>query len=108
MFVGTLAYELDASTPVEAARLLRAELVGRRYMDRYEGKKMPANCLWIRRNLDPGETVDDLADKSRKELNAAVAAVAAAGLPIRLVRGWVQVSGAGTFGLVEANGSVVT
>lgn len=101
MFVATLSYELDASTSSDARKLLRAELVGRRYNDRYEGKPMPANCLWIGRNTEPGETVDHLLEKSRAELHAAVAAVARTGLSIRLVRGWVQVTGAGTYGLIE-------
>ena len=44
MFIATLAYELDAATSPEAHKLLRAELVGRRYNDRKDGKRMPANC----------------------------------------------------------------
>lgn len=100
MFVATLVYELDGSTSKDAHKLLRAELVGRRYNDHYEGKPMPASCLWIRRNTEPGETVDHLLAKCERELFAAVAAVEKRGLPIRLVRAWVQVSGAGTWGLI--------
>ncbi|NUP11109.1 MAG: hypothetical protein HOW73_34115 [Polyangiaceae bacterium] len=101
MFVATLAYELDPTTPREAQKLLVAELVGRRYNDRFEGKKMPANCLWIRRTAQPGENVDHLLERSKADLLAAVDAVKKMGFPIRLVRGWVQVTGAGTFGLIE-------
>lgn len=101
MFTGTLVYELDPTTSADARKLLRAELVGRRWNDRYEGKRMPDNCLWIRRNLEPGENVDDLAARGRKELHAAVEAVARTGLKIRLVRGWIQITGAGTWGLVD-------
>ena len=100
-FVATLAYELDPSTSPQAAKLLVAELVGRRYNDRFEGKRMPANVLWIRRAGEPTETVDDLKAKTAAELAAAAASVARAGLPIRVVRAWIQVTGAGTFGLVE-------
>ncbi|MBL9022821.1 MAG: hypothetical protein JNL21_11525 [Myxococcales bacterium] len=100
-FVATLAYELDPSTSPQAAKLLVAELVGRRYNDRFEGKRMPANVLWIRRAGEPSETVDDLRAKMGAELATAVAAVARAGLPIRLLRAWVQVTGAGTFGLLD-------
>lgn len=106
MFVATLAYELDAKTSRDAAKLLRAELVARRYNDHYEGKPMPAGCVWIQRSTSPGETVDHLMAKSEREIHAAVAAVAARGLPIRLVRAWVQVSGAGTWGLVRPLGEI--
>jgi hypothetical protein len=102
MFTGTLVYELDPTTSADARKLLRAELVGRRWNDRYENKRMPDNCLWIRRNLEPGENVDDLAARARRELHAAVEAVARTGLKIRLVRGWVQITGAGTYGLIDA------
>jgi hypothetical protein len=102
-FIATLVYELDPSTSPEAQKLLRAELVGRRYNDRYEGKRLPSNAVWIRRTGE-GETVDDLKIRCGEELGAAVAAVARAGLAIRLVRAWAQVSGAGTYGLVEVPG----
>lgn len=100
-FVATLAYELDPSTPPQAAKLLVAELVGRRYKDHFDGKRMPANTLWIKRNAEPEETVDDLKRKCGAELRSAAAAVARAGLPIRVVRAWVQVTGAGTYGLLD-------
>lgn len=102
-FIATVVYELDPTSPPEAHKLLRAELVGRRYNDRYEGKRLPNSAVWIRRTAGAGETVDDLKARCAEELRAAVAAVARAGLPIRLVRAWVQVTGAGTFGLVETS-----
>ncbi len=107
-FIATLVYELDPTTPPEAQKLLRAELVGRRYNDRYEGKRLPANAVWIRRTAGDGETVDDLKARCGEELAAAVAAVARAGLAIRLVRAWAQVSGAGTYGLVEVPSPAAT
>lgn len=99
-FIATLAYELDPSAAPDARRLVRAELCGRRWQDRHEGRLMPAGCLWIRRTAGPGETVDDLKRACERELLEAVAAVAATGRPVALRRAWVQVSGAGTFGLL--------
>lgn len=100
-FIATLSYELAADTAPEARKLLRAELVGRRWFDLFEGKRMPEGTVWARKTAEPGETVDTLKAASERELRAAVAAVAAKGRAIRLVRGWVQVSGAGTFGPIE-------
>ena len=37
-FVATLTYELDPSTAPDARKLLRAELCGRRWQDRHEGR----------------------------------------------------------------------
>jgi hypothetical protein len=100
-FVATLAWELDASSSPQAAKLLVAELVGRRYLDRIDGKRLPAHTVWIRRNVEEGETVDHLKRRCGADLRAAVAAVTRTGMPIRLVRAWVQVTGAGTYGLVD-------
>jgi len=100
-FVATLAWELDPSSSPQAAKLLVAELLGRQYLDRFEGKRLPAHTVWIRRNVEDGETVDDLKRRCAAELRAAAAAVARAGLPIRLVRAWVQVTGAGTYGVLD-------
>lgn len=101
MFVATLVYETDEKTSKDARKLLRAELCGRRYNDHFDGKRMPDGCLWIRRGAEPSETVDDLKRKCQEELAAAAAAVSSRGLPIRVVRAWLHVSGAGTFGLAE-------
>ncbi len=101
-FIATLTYELGPETAPDARKLLRAELVGRRWFDLFEGKRMPEGTLWARKTAEPGETVDTLRAASARELRAAVAAVSSRGLPIRLVRGWVQVSGAGTFGPIDA------
>lgn len=106
MFFATLAYELDPAASPDAHKLVRAELVGRRYNDRFEGKRMPAGCVWIRRSAEPGENVDHLVQRSRNELNAAVRAVRKMGFAVRLVRGWVQVSGAGSYGLIDASEEV--
>lgn len=99
-FFATLSYELDPLTPPAARKLLRAELVGRRWNDRYEGHLMPSGSLWIKRSAGPGETVDDLTRICERELNEAIAGVRSAGLKLALVRGWVQISGAGTWGII--------
>ena len=100
-FVATVVYELDPSTSPEAQKLLRAELVGRRYNDRYEGKLLPRNTVWIQRGAAEGEFVDALMDRCAGELRSAVAAVAKMGFPIRLVRGWIHISGGGAWGTIE-------
>jgi hypothetical protein len=99
-FVATLTYELDPSTTPEARKMVRAELCGRRWQDRWEGRLMPAGCLWIRRTTEPGETVDDLMRHCERDLNDAAAAVEATGRSAHVRRAWVQVSGAGTWGLL--------
>lgn len=104
-FVATLTYELDPTTEPEARKLLRAEMCGRRWQDRHEGRLMPAGCLWIRRTAPPGETVDDLKRTCERELRDAAAAVVATGRTLRVRRAWVQVAGAGTWGLLDVDGS---
>lgn len=99
-FVATVVYELDPLSPPDARKLLRAELAGRRYADRYEGNLLPAGTVWIRRTSDDGETVDDLLKKCRSELEDAVEAVRRSGRKIELVRAWIQIAGAGAWGLV--------
>ncbi len=99
-FLVTLAYELHPQTEPDAAKLLRAELVGRRWQDRHNGEKMPANCLWMARSAEPKQTTDDLQAASAADVYKAVAAVAAMGKKIALLRAWVQVTGSGTHGLI--------
>ena len=99
-FIATLSYELTPATAPDARKLLRAELVGRRWQDRCEGALMPAGTVWIRRSAEPEHTTDDVHEACGRDLFAAVAAVAATGRSIALVRAFVQVSGAGTYGLV--------
>ena len=100
MFFATLTYELDPLTAPDARKLLRATLVGRRWNERFDGHLMPANTLWIQRNTEQGENVDHLKVKCVRELYDAVQSVAKTGRPIKLVRGWVQIAGAGTWGLI--------
>jgi hypothetical protein len=98
MFIATMTYELSPSTDKNAQKLLRAELVGKRWNDRYDSAPMPSNTVWIRRAAGPGETTDHVHAACSRELADAIAAVARRGLSISLVRAWVHVSGAGTYG----------
>jgi hypothetical protein len=100
MFIATMTYELSPSTESDARKLLRAELVGRRWNDRYDGAPMPSNTVWIKRTAGQGETTDHLHAACSRELVDAAAAVARRGLAIKVTRAWVHVSGAGTFGAV--------
>jgi hypothetical protein len=96
----TMAYELAPQTEPDAAKLLRAELAGRRWLDRHEGERMPAHTVWMKRTLPPGQTTDDLQATAAQDLRTAVAAVAGMGRRIGLARVFVQVTGAGSFGVV--------
>lgn len=101
-FIATMVYELHPDTPPDARKLLRAQLVGRRWQDRCEGALMPSTAVWIRRSAEDHETTDDLHAACARDLHAAAAAVAATGRPIKVMRVWIQVSGAGTYGLAKA------
>ena len=100
-FIATLSYELHPRTEPDAAKLLRAELVGRRWQDRFESARMPANTLWIKRSAEAGQSTDDVHAACGADLHKAVLAVQGMGKKIELVRAWVQVTGAGTYGLVR-------
>lgn len=101
-FIATLSYELHPGTDPDAAKLLRAELVGHRWQDHHDGRRMPANTLWIRRSAEPHQTTDDVHAACAEDLRKAVAAVAAMGRKIALLRAWIQVAGGGTHGLAPA------
>jgi hypothetical protein len=100
-YVATLVYELHPDTPPETRKLLRAHLVGRRWQDRCEGALMPANSLWMRRPPGPAGTPDEAHAGCAQDLRDAAAAVAQMGREVRVVRAWIQVSGAGTYGLAR-------
>jgi hypothetical protein len=102
--LATMAYELSPQTEPDAVKLLRAELAGRRWLDRHEGERMPAHTVWMKRTIEPGQTTDDVQALAGAELRKAVAAVAATGRRIGLVRAFVQVTGAGSLGLVPISG----
>jgi hypothetical protein len=103
-FTATLVYELHPQTDADTAKLFRAELVGRRWQDRYQGDRMPAHSLWIHRSAEPQHTTDDVHAACAEDVLKAVAAVAAMGRKIALLRAWVQVTGAGSFGLIPIPG----
>lgn len=99
-FIAMMSYELSKDTEADARKMLRAELVGRRWDDKCKGLPMPAGTVWMRRGAPPGYGVDRLYEDCDTELKEAVAAVQARGLRIALVRGFAFVSGAGTCGLL--------
>ncbi|HVY47516.1 MAG TPA: hypothetical protein VHB21_16620 [Minicystis sp.] len=101
IFIASMSYELHASTEPDAKKLLRAELAGRRWQERCNGPLMPAQTVWMERKAPDEHTTDDVHEACGRELVAAVAAVARTGRKIVLVRAFVQVAGAGTFGLVK-------
>lgn len=98
-FIATMSYELSADTPPDARKLLRAELVGRRYKDMVRDRRMPRHTVWIERSAEDDQTTGDLHDLCAAELRASAAAVAKTGRPIRVLRAFIQVAGGGTFGL---------
>ena len=99
-FIVTMSYDLDPATPPDARKFLRAELVGRRWEDRCQGALLPSHTVWGRRGAAAHETCDDVHAACGRDLQDAVAAVAKTGRSIALVRAWIQVSGAGTYGPV--------
>ncbi|AUX47659.1 hypothetical protein SOCE26_091810 [Sorangium cellulosum] len=100
-FIATMVYDLHPDTPLESRKLLRAHLVGRRWQDRHDGAPMPQSAVWIRRSAEDDQTTDDLHAACARDLREAAAAVAQAGRPIQVMRVWIQVSGAGTYGLAR-------
>lgn len=99
-FIATLCYELHPGTELEAAQLFRAEMVGRRWQDRHHGEKLPATALWMARSAEAGQTTDDVHAACADDVYKAAATVAAMGRKIAVLRAWIQVTGAGTYGLV--------
>lgn len=100
-FIATMVYQLHSATEPQAAKLLRAELAGRRWQERQNGVPLPSNAVWIQRSAEPQHTTDDVHKACADDLFKAVAAVLATGRKIALVRAFVQVAGAGTYGVVD-------
>ncbi len=98
-FTVTLSYELHPTTPPEARKLLRAELVGRKWNDRHRAALMPSNTLWITRAVGDDDTTDEVHVASVRDLREAAQAVARTGRPIQIVRAWLHISGGGAFSL---------
>ncbi len=98
-FAATLSYELTPTTPPEARKLLRAELVGRKWNDRYKAALMPPSTLWIIRSVGDDDTTDEVHAACVRDLREAVAAVERRGLPIQVVRAWLHIPGGGSWSL---------
>jgi hypothetical protein len=98
-FYVTMSYELSPTTPPEARKLLRAELVGRKWNDRYKAALMPSSTLWIARAMGEDDTTDEVHAACVQDLREAVRAVAQKGLSIQVVRAWLHIAGGGAFGM---------
>lgn len=101
-FVVTLSYELTPATPPEARKLLRAELVGRRWNDRHKAALMPSSTVWCTRSMGDDDTTDEVHAMCVAELRDAARAVARTGRPIGIVRAWLHISGGGAMSLAAA------
>lgn len=100
-FTASMSFELSADTSSQARQLLIAELVGRRWQERIGERRLPRSTLLLRRSLEDQQTTDDLHRLCAVDLRNAARAVVAAGLPLRVLRAFIQVAGAGTYGLAE-------
>jgi hypothetical protein len=100
-FVCTMSYELGPETPEPTAKLLRAELCGRRWRDRVDERLLPRNTLWIERSAEDHENTGHLHDACSRDLKTAAEAVRKMGFPLKVLRAWIQVSGGGTFGFAD-------
>lgn len=108
VFVVTMTYDLSPATPPDARKLLRAELVGRRWRDRHEDRLMPHNAVWIRRTHPDEHTVRDVFAASERDLADAADAVRRTGRELGVKRSWIHVSGGGLFGLANVAASPET
>lgn len=99
-FIVTMSYELHPTTSIEARKLLRAELVGRKWKDRHKTMLMPASTVWSERTAADDETTDDVHARCADDLREAASAVARTGRPIQVVRAWLHISGGGGMGLI--------
>jgi hypothetical protein len=98
-FVASMTYDLSKDTPDDSRKLLRAELVGRRWRDRVKERLLPRNMVWMMRESHGDETTSDIHDHCAGELKAAAEAVRSMGRSCTVLRAWIQVSGGGTYGL---------
>ena len=97
-FVCSLTYEVHPETAEDSRKLLRAELVGRRWLERVEGKRLPSNALFMVRSAGDDDTTNDVHDACTGDLRAAAESVRKTGRALTVLRGWIHVSGSGTYG----------
>jgi hypothetical protein len=101
VFYASMSYDVSPETTPEARKLLRAELVGRRWHDRVRNRLMPRMAVWIDKKAEDHQTTDDIHTLCARDLRDAARAVAATGRHIKITRAFIQVTGAGTFGLAD-------
>ncbi len=98
-FYCSMVYDVSRETPTDARKLLRAELVGRRWHDRVRDRLVPKSAVWIDRKVSDEQTTDDVHTLCAEDLREAALAVSATGRHIKVLRAWIQVAGGGTYGL---------
>ncbi len=101
-FIASISYDVSPDASPQARKLLLAEMVGRRWLDRCAGNRLPANTLWIKRTANEDDTTRTIYKGCSLDLQKAVQAVRNTGRTLSVRRVWIQVSGAGTFGVVDA------
>jgi len=99
----TLSYELHPTTAPDARKLLRAELVGRKWNDRHKAALMPSNTVWSNRTAGDEDTTDEVHVACIRELREAAQAVVRTGRPVQVVRAWLHISGGGALYLAAAD-----
>ncbi len=98
-FVCSMSYELARDSADEARKLLRAELVGRRWQDKVGDRPLPSGTVWIHRSAGDDDTTNQVHDACTRDLKSAAEAVRKTGLELKVLRAWIHVSGGGTYGL---------
>ncbi len=102
-FVCSMTYETHPEVTEADRKWLRAELVGRRWLEHVEGKKLPSNAVFMVRSAGDEETTDDVHEACTRELRAAAQAVRKSGRALTVTRAWIHVSGGGTYGPVAGD-----
>ncbi len=100
-FIATISYDVSPDASQQARRLLHAEMIGRRWQEECNERKMPANTLWSQRTVGAEANTRTVYRDCAEDLKKAVSAVRGTGREIAVRRVWIQVSGAGSFGVAD-------
>lgn len=98
-FIATISYDVSPQASEQARKLLLAEMVGRRWLQECKGRKLPTNTLWCQRTVKAEATTRTVFHDCTEDLKKAVSAVRRSGREMAVRRVWVQVSGAGSYGV---------
>lgn len=95
-FFATLSVELEPATASEDGRkLFHEQMLGRRWLDRYEHTPLPQGTYWIQRTAGEGELAKEVHGACERDVEKAADAVRAMGREIAVSRVWIHVSGGG-------------